>query len=63
MNWNGESFGDWKDRVSKRHKWFAWYPVWCYQDRKTVWLESVERILDNYSAYTETCDWSYRRIK
>ena len=45
MRWNTESPVAKFTRLSKPHRWFAWYPVFCYQDGKTAWLEVVERRL------------------
>lgn len=60
MQFNCEVFSDWKKRVAVWHSWFAWYPVFAYEARKTVWLETVERRLADYSSYTGDCKWDYR---
>ncbi len=60
MNWHTESFGDWQARASRWHKFFAWYPVWSLSDRRTYWLQIVNRRLTDYSGYTGTCHWDYK---
>ena len=60
MEWKAESFGDWKERVSKWHRWFAWIPTFVYARRKVVWLQYIKRRLEKYSGYTGTCYWEYK---
>lgn len=62
MRWNSESVGDEHARLRKRHRWFAWYPVFCYSSRKTVWLEFVLRRGVDYSMYFGEFEFEYKEL-
>ena len=44
------------------HRWFAWKPVTLLGDRKTVWLEFIERRKD-FNEEWKTYHWEYREIE
>jgi len=60
MKWKRESYFDRNQRLSKWHKYFAWYPVFVYAERKIIWFERTERRLVYYSSYTGSREWEYR---
>lgn len=48
---------DWKEKASKWHKWFAWYPVKI--EDEWIWRENIERRL--HIGGGESNDyWGYR---
>ena len=63
MIWNSESLFDWKSRMSKWHRYFAWYPVFLYRERKTAWFQTVERRMSSWSSYLQDADWEYRKAR
>lgn len=53
-----ENYEDWRERVSKWHKVFAWFPV--KTATHIVWLTSVERRFLTFS-YDGGIEWEYRQ--
>ena len=51
MRWGGKR----KYSLKEWHAWFAWYPVWTIE-YKWVWLETVNRRLENVQWYPK---WEY----
>ncbi len=60
MKWHSESFADLKDRMSRWHLWFAWFPVFCFESSQTVRLENVKR-RGIYIMHTGCWVWEYKR--
>lgn len=60
MKWHSESFGDYRERMFEWHRYFAWFPVFCYETRRTVWLEYVQRKAIDYSGYLEEFSFEYK---
>lgn len=59
MNWNTESFGDKLQRLEKWHRFYALFPIYIYRDRRTYWLQYIERRLSNYHSEYRY-QWEYR---
>lgn len=58
----GETFEEKEKRLSKWHKFFAWYPV-AISAHDYRWLETVRRKGVWYRSYdTYEWDWEYRSL-
>lgn len=49
-----------RDRISKWHRWFAWYPVRLYNKDMCVWLEWVEQRAECANSIRAIWYWEYR---
>jgi len=51
-----------KEKLSKWHKYFAWYPV-RVSNNTCIWLGYVERKAKYYSYFVGIEKWEYREIQ
>jgi len=60
VKWKYETRAQYKERVSKWHKWFAWHPVsW---NGVTYWLETIECKVYIFWGFGVDDVWEYREI-
>lgn len=62
MCWSFETWADYKERMGKWHRWFAWHPV-TVGHGKRCWLMWVERRGDYWGSWHgDGWDMEYRNV-